>query len=238
MTDADLASRMNAYDRSGRLVAWTPEAVGFRMIESYRVFDRTPMQIGPRSNSGFWPNVVMSWEDLIDEKDRQRLMVAYGGEVDWKEWVEENDKQTLRQLSIDQAAKAGRRIAPPTAAQYSRAEEACRWPALFLAERPLLGDAISTWAFCIGCGLSIRERLDRRRKLADEFLAHVKTHARRRKTVNVTKTRQDLLPGKNFDRGLLGERRKVAAATICVGLRVSRVMVREADLDQLKFYDE
>ena len=86
MTDADLLSRINAHDWEGRQVAWTPEAVGLRLVESYRVMDRTPMSFGPKGAQGFWPSVVMSWEDLIDEKDKQRLMAAYGGDVDWERW--------------------------------------------------------------------------------------------------------------------------------------------------------
>ena len=230
MTDADILSRAAAFDRDGLLVAWTPEAVGARLVEACRVFDRTPMSFGPKGAQGFWPGVVMTWQDLVDEKDQQRLMAAYGEEnVDWQEWV---DDRTIRQLSRDRGAEIIKRAERliPTAAAYSRAEEAIRWPALFLAGRPLLADALTTWALCLGLGVSLAERLTRRRKTADEVIVYVRAHARRMKASTIPKmTRQDILPGRNFNETLTHERRKEAAAIVCKALCSARVMVRLAD---------
>ena len=240
MTDADLLSRINAHDWEGRQVAWTPEAVGLRLVESYRVMDRTPMSFGPKGAQGFWPGVVMSWEDLIDEKDKQRLMAAYGGEIDWERWV---DEKTIRQLSRDRANEAEKRMkrSAPTAAQYSRAEEAIRWPAVYLADQPLLADAISTFSACRGLKRSLDAHMRERRRAADELIGIARAASKERKrgtgrmrlaeigTLDLT--RQSLFPGRNFDTAALYERRKVAMEIVCAGLVAARVVLRLADDD-------
>jgi hypothetical protein len=231
MTDADILSRAAAFDRDGLLVAWTPEAVGARLVEAYRVFDRTPMSFGPKGAQGFWPGLVMTWQDLVDEKDQQRLMAAYGEKnVDWQEWV---DDRTIRQLSRDRGAEITKRAERliPTAAAYSRAEEAMRWPAVYLADQPLLADAISTFSACRGLKLSLDHHMSERRRAADKLIGIARAFAKfkRLKTVEIVATRQTLFPGRNFNAALVYERRKAAAAAICAGLILSRVMVRSAD---------
>ena len=241
MTDADLLSRINAHDWEGRQVAWTPEAVGLRLVESYRVMDRTPMSFGPKGAQGFWPSVVMSWEDLIDEKDKQRIMAAYGGDVDWERWV---DEKTIRQLSRDRANEAEKRMkrSAPTAAQYSRAEEEIRWPAVYLVDQPLLADAISTFSACRGLKRSLDAHMRERRRAADELIGIARAAAKERKRGTgrmrlveigtLELTRQSLFPGRNFDTAALYARRKVAMEIVCAGLVDARIVLRLADDDE------
>ena len=242
MTDADLLSRINAHDWEGRQVAWTPEAVGLRLVEAYRVMDRTPISFGPKSFGTAWPGaIVMSWEDLIDEKDKQRLMAAYGGEVDWERWV---DEKTIRQLSRDRANEAEKRMkrSAPTAAQYSRAEEAIRWPAVYLVDQPLLADAISTFSACRGLKRSLDAHMKERRRAADELIGIARAASKERKRGTgrmrlveigtLELTRQSLFPGRNFDTAALYARRKVAMEIVCAGLVAARVVLRLADDDE------
>ena len=237
MTDADLLSRILAYDRDGILQKWTPEAVQFRLIEAYRILDRTPMRLGPKGDQGFWPGVVFTVEDLVDEKDRQRLLAAYGGDVNWEDWI---DESTIRQLSQDHAEANARSIArtAPNAAAYSRAEESLRWAALYLDGQPLLADAVGLWAYCRGAKRSIRETMKRRQKVADLMLARMRVHPEVA-TLRVPalqrggnpKTRQEVMPGRNFDRTKVGERRKKAVEIICAGLISDCVLVRAANVE-------
>lgn len=242
MSDADLISRLAAFDRDGVAVAWTPEAVLARLVEAYRVLHRTPMAIGPKKGAqGFWPGVVMTWEDLVDdaEKDRLReLYAAYHEAPDWEAAVRRSKDGTYAQISIDRAADAKRksRFAELTAAHYSRAEEAMRWPAVYLAAQPLLADAISTFSACRGLGLSLDAHMKERRRAADELIGIARARAAERKpgtgrmkTVQIGATdltRQSLFPGRNFDTAALYERRKAAMAAICAGLMASRVVLR------------
>lgn len=216
MTDLDLMSRARAHDDTGRLISWTPECVGLRMAEAASVFSRTPMRIGPSGASGFWPETYLIARDLIDEQTQERVLMYARFDGDWSKFI---DDATKRRLS-ENVQREWERPSPPQREQYSRAEEALRWPALYLADRPLLADALTLWALCIGTGASLRATLRERAKVADA----------RMRMIGASK-RQDAMPDRNFDLRLTWDRRKKACSIISEALFAAGIALREAEKD-------
>ena len=212
MTDADILDRAAAYEGL-TLIGWTPEAVALRMVEAASVVARTPMHIGPKGAQGFWPQVLVVAQDLVDEETQERLMRFPHLVGDWEAHI---DSKTRRRMSENKSAEWSR-PSQPEAAELSRAEEALRWPALYLADRPLLADALTLWALCIGTGASLRASLRQRVKDADARMRKIGANRR-----------QAAIPGKNFQRQAVHDRRKIAAAVICRALVAGKVAFREA----------
>lgn len=245
MTDQDLLARADAFDSQGRLILWTPEAVGMRMIEAASVIATMPMRIGPKRDAGYWPQVLMIAQDLIDDETQERVLAnpRFNGE-----WVDFVDGPTKRRLSENIQSKWDR-PSPPARLAVSRAEEALHWPALYLADRPLLADALTLWAMCLGTGASLRASLRKRAATADAMVSDGKRHAGRL-AVEIAKrtkqakesvanlTRQDVMPEKNFHLELTWRRRKEAAQIICDGLRTAQTVLREATEDVSPDADE
>lgn len=205
LTDQDLLARAEAFDQDGRQIAWTPESVGTRMIEAASVFSRTPMRIGPSGASGFWPETYLIAQELVDEATQARVMAYVKFDGNWYRYI---DDMTKRRISENVQAKWNR-PAPPEREQYSRAEEALRWPALYLADRPLLADALTLWALCIGTGASLRATL--RRRIQD--------------AVNARSA------DKNYVQQNIARYRRAASAIICERLHAAGIALREADRD-------
>jgi hypothetical protein len=164
MTDSDLMSRARAYD-GDTLAAWTPEEVGRRMIEAAAVISKIPAKVGPARLASVWPVYVRTAQDLVDEQTQLRLMRFPHLVGEWEARV---DDKTKRQLSRDTQEAWERMPDLPGSNSISRAEEALHWPARYLGARPLLADALTTWAFCIGTGASLRATLRRRCEDADK----------------------------------------------------------------------
>lgn len=144
--DLELRSRFDAYAGLGAGEApsvWTPELVGLRMIEAYRVLARMPSSWGPRAPRNAWPAVLQEWEDLLD-------MSA------WRNRLAEEPKAD-----------------PPTKEEVSRADEALGWPMDHLADNRLHADALMVWASCLASGQSIKRRLAKRNALASAHAAQM-----------------------------------------------------------------
>jgi hypothetical protein len=208
----EILARAVAYEGDA-LIAWTPEAVALRMIEAASVFARTPAKIGPSRFKTAWPAIVITAQDLVDEETQQRLLRFPHLVGDWESHI---DPPTKRHISREKQAEWNRPSAP-THEEYSRAEEALRWPALFLGDRPLLADAITLWALCMGTNASLRATLRRRVKDADAKMRAIGASRR-----------QDAIPGKNFNRDRLNYRRREAAELICLALSKAGIALREA----------
>lgn len=255
LTDPDLLDRANAFDRDGRLIFWTPEAVGRRMVESYDVLRRTPMRIWP---SGFGSSMPEFFRDAPDLGELQM----------WLDAREEWERRVTRRANA------------PTAEEVSRSEEAIHWCARYLADQPLVADAISLWAACLGLRRSLRRAIRERCIRADAMLERAKedipdivtiytddAQAAAQKIVaraNVAMARSteagevsriragasiqfaravregaiverqvrvgrpDVMPGRNFRWHAIDRRRKEAAATISDALNRAGIAVREA----------
>lgn len=215
MTDADILSRISAQDSDGLTIAWTPEYVQLRLIEAASVFARIPATIGPARCKSAWPVFVRTAEDLIDDQTQQRLMRFPHLVGNWEARI---DDTTKRHLSRDVQEDWERRPINPGLEAVSRAEEALFWPLRYLGDKPLHADALTLWAFCIGTGTSLRASLR----------ARVERAAEKGRLLPGSR-RQEVMPGKNFNRQALHERRKAAASIVSAALIADRVLFRAPD---------
>lgn len=215
----DLLDRIRAFDAGGNLTGWTPELVQARIVEAAKVITTIPMRIGPKRDSGYWPQVLMVAQDLVDDETQERVLANPRFNGDWMDFV---DKLTKRRIS-ENIQHEWDRPANPAREALSRAEEALRWPAVYLADKPLLADALTLWALCLGTGASLRLSLRKRAKDADAKMRAIGASRR-----------QEAVPNKNFDLRLTWERRKAAADVVCAALREAKVAVREAPEDVSK----
>ena len=239
MTDADILSRAAAFDDDGLAVAWTPEAVQSRMIEAAWVFARIPVKIGPAKMKTAWPVFARTAQDLVDDETQTRLMRFPHLVGNWSARV---DDATKRQMSRDTVDEWERQPSSPGMEALSRAEEAVRWPAVYLVDQPLLADAISTFSACRGLKRSLDAHMKERRRAADELIGIARAASKERKRGTgrmrlveigtLELTRQSLFPGRNFDTAALYARRKAAVEIVCAGLVAARIVLRLADDDE------
>jgi hypothetical protein len=114
--------RAEPYERPPVPASWTPEYVGWRMVEAMSVVRRTSTRIGPKGFQTLWP-------EYEDEPPPLKELES------WLEIARDADQTTL--------ARARR----PEPAENSRAEEAIGWCARVLADQPMQADSLSLWAW-------------------------------------------------------------------------------------------
>ena len=61
----DLKQRAEAVTEPGIPATWTPEHVGARLVEAFRIVTRDP-RVGPRQHANGWPDYVREFGDLTD----------------------------------------------------------------------------------------------------------------------------------------------------------------------------
>jgi hypothetical protein len=232
--DPDIIDRAAAYDSDGLLVSWTPESVGYRLIEAAVVFARTPARIGPAKMRTAWPATVVTAQDLVDEDTQARLMRFPHLIGDWESRI---DAKTKAHMSREKQSE-WERPSDPTPDQYSRAEEALSWPMQHLGDRPLIADAVTLWALCKATGASLRATLRQRAIDADKARFPARRHVANMRRAAAhrgadfdgpTMTRQDAMPGKNFVHQNVAGRRLAGLAIISAALVSRGVIVREDD---------
>jgi hypothetical protein len=97
---------------------WIGSHVGLRLIQAFKTLAKLPMSFGPQQTRGSWPRYRYEWADLLAQEEAAK-----------------DDKQ-LR-------AEAFNRVRiPPTAIEVGNMEAAIVWPARYLANRPLIMQAV------------------------------------------------------------------------------------------------
>ncbi len=142
---------------------WTSQRVFVRMVEMFDVLRRTPMRIGPKAYGSIWPTMADVLEverDLIERAhvDYQAARILQARRRELEGIAEARLKQQREQAD----RLANRPV--PAARETSMAEEAMWWPVRYLADRPLLADALNLWAFCSAYDFSmagaLRDRIE------------------------------------------------------------------------------
>lgn len=128
---------------------WTLIHVLDRLEEAFTVLAALPARTRPKQYGNAMPTPVqerMSFKDLID--------MSESGELEQME----ADRNRVR-LAV-------------TAAQVTRMDEALRWPAQYLADRPEMAKAVSLRALWAAMRTDIRKRCERRGIDHTAFNAH------------------------------------------------------------------
>jgi hypothetical protein len=140
---------------------WTPEFVGERLIEAYRVLKQTPISTRPKGDTGYWPATLH-----LDPRD------------EWSHLTIEDQSQILAARRAH--AMEGAKEDLPTKEQASRMNEALAWPMHFLGDKvrgrwkgkgSIMADALTLWASHTAHGKAPAAELNRRRLLAEGMAA-------------------------------------------------------------------
>jgi hypothetical protein len=115
----ELSHPIHGVIRSGAPVRWEPEIVLGRMVEACLVMAATASPI--RSPGNGWPEMMREWADYLGRGEDLRAET-------WAKWERVADRPSY------------------DAATMSRAEEAMRWPMLFLADHPSESKAVMVHA--------------------------------------------------------------------------------------------
>lgn len=143
---------------------WTPEMVVDRLIEAFDVLARTPLRIGPQSYGSAWPEMRMIADDQ-DFYDLSKLK-----KMD-RAVYEAAMRRRIEALAVEVRTAAQHEEADrppaPSAQETSRAEEALRWPWLYLRDHPLEADGLQLYCRCSAIHLSVSAALRQRCVTAD-----------------------------------------------------------------------
>lgn len=144
----NLASLVAAYQGAGEdgiPTAWTPAHVATRMIEAMDIATKTAGRIGPSTSSGFWPSVFYDFADYVGREDGGSYLKDRRAAI---------ERQADREFS---------------SLQIARADEALNWASRYLADAPVLADALQLWALCKARRRSADKMLRRRAIAADKL---------------------------------------------------------------------
>lgn len=72
LTEDDLRQRIAAIGEGDIPTQWTPEHVGARLIEGFRIIQREG-RVGPRTNANGWPEYLKEFSDLTDLIEDEQL---------------------------------------------------------------------------------------------------------------------------------------------------------------------
>jgi len=145
---------------------WTPEYVGYRLIEAFKTLRNSSVRGGISSKTGFWPQYFHTAQDL-------------------KGWAEEYRAQVEADL-----AAASRR---PSRQDLSLMDDALSWPLRFLSSDPEMADAVTLWAWTTAYDIDLVSVLKQRKhhafaqaqSIASEISGKL-MKAKREKTKEVT----------------------------------------------------
>lgn len=115
---------------------WTVERVLDRLEEAFVTLGRIPAPIWPRGHANGWPEYVHDFSDLVHQHQTDEL------------------ERTMR-------ARLRPRFAA-SAAEIARMEEAIRWPAMFLRDKPEVAQAVGLAALWAARRLDVRRQCKRR----------------------------------------------------------------------------
>ena len=101
---------------------WIGAHVGLRLIEAFKTLAMVPVNRGPRSKSGYWPNYRVEWVDLLAQQEADAQ-------------VKEDIARSINRVRITPSAQA-----------VTRMEAALSWPARYLHQRPLVMRVVQTVA--------------------------------------------------------------------------------------------
>lgn len=230
-------SDMESEDESAAPRFWTPEWVGRRLIEGYRIIDRSTRYPGPRAHANGWPEMVRDYAELIDFERLQDAVLA------GSERTEEMIRAAATADIVEQRSKDVdddvRRRAPPDGFEIELADEALSWSSRHLVGRAVISDALQLWAVCMARGRSIAKELSNRREVAEAKMLvrwqYLKRHhdykVKRREAeaadwIEPLIVRADVMPNRVFTHQYLNRARKIAASAIAAKLHAEGVEVR------------